>query len=277
VQNAESILVSAGERQVLEYRHVPSPYKPYASRLFSPSGVQVLRDSPADHKHHHALMFAVAARNVNFWEENAGAGVQRPRSVTVSEAVSRGGMQRAGFTQLLDWINPRNNRAILEETRIVEVMAADDLEATLLTWTSQLKSAGNDPVTLTGSHYFGLGMRFVETMDRGGVFFNAERLQGEVVRGSEQLTPSRWCAYTAPAGEGQVTVAVFDHPANPRHPNRIFTMTTPFAYLAATLNLWKEPLAIAPRTPAGFTFGVAVWDGIVEPERMEALYRRWAR
>ena len=47
--------------------------KPYADQLFSPAGVQVLRDSPLDHKHHHGLMYALAVDGVNFWEEFASS------------------------------------------------------------------------------------------------------------------------------------------------------------------------------------------------------------
>ncbi len=95
---------------------------------------------------------------------------------------------------------------------------------------------------LDGHHYYGLGMRFLTSMDSGGRFFNSSKQPGEVVRGSERLVAAKWCAYTAKADGKPVTVAIFDHPSNPRHPNKMFTMTPPFAYLSATLNLWKEPL-----------------------------------
>ncbi len=277
-RNKETITIFAGNRQVLEYRHVQSPYKPYVSKLFSPAGVQILRDAPGDHKHHHALMFAVAAENVNFWEETEGSGAEKSRSVRLMKGAIRSGMQHAGFTQDLDWVNPRENQAVLVEQRTIEVLDAADIPATLLTWTSRLKPAGDrDSVLLTGSHYVGLGLRFIESMDHGGRFFNAEKLDGEVVRGSERLTPARWCAYEAQAGNHKVTVAIFDHPSNPRHPARMFTMTAPFAYLAATLNLWKEPLPLMGGAPMNLVYGVAVWDGTVEPAQVDALYRRWAK
>ena len=278
VQSKETVTVSAGGRQVLEYRQVPSPFKPYASKLFSPAGVQILRDSPGDHKHHHALMFALAADGVNFWEEAEGVGAENPRSLRLLECDVRSGMQHAGFTQGLEWVNRRENRVILEEQRTIEVLDAADFKATLLSWNSRLKPAADrDSVPLTGSHYFGLGMRFIESMDSGGRFFCADGLDGEVVRGSERLTATRWCAYEAPAGDQKVSVAVFDHPSNPRHPARMFTMTTPFAYLAATLNLWKEPLTLKRDAPLELVYGVAVWDGTVDPAQIEAVYWRWAR
>ena len=278
MRSKEIVTVSAGGRQVLEYRHVPSPLKPYVCKLFSPAGVQILRDSPGDHKHHHALMFALAADGVNFWEETDGQGAENARSLRLLKGKIRSGMQHAGFTQGLEWVNRRENRVILAEQRTLEVLDAADVNATLISWTSRLKPAADrDSVPLTGSHYFGLGMRFIESMDSSGRFFNADGLHGEVVRGSERLTATRWCAYEALAGDQKVTVAVFDHPSNPRHPARMFTMTTPFAYLAATLNLWKEPLTLKRDAPLELVYAVAVWDGTVDPLQIEAVYRRWAR
>ena len=52
-------------------------------------------------------------------------------------------------------------------------------------------------------------------------------------------------------------------------------MLDPFAYLSATLNLYKEPLEIVAGKPLELTYGVAVWDGEVSRERVEAMYDRW--
>jgi len=130
---------------------------------------------------------------------------------------------------------------------------------------------------LTGEHYFGLGLRFVESMDRGGRFLNAEGSAGESVRGSERLTPAKWCAYTATADGHPVTVAVFDHPSNPRHPARMFTMTPPFAYIAATLNLWKEPMTLKAGEVLELIYGIALWDGELQPAEIERVYRLWVQ
>jgi hypothetical protein len=129
---------------------------------------------------------------------------------------------------------------------------------------------------LAGSHYFGLGVRFAETMDRDGKFLTPDGKLGDVVRGAERLTPAAWCAYAAAADGRPVTVAVFDHPNNPRHPARMFTMSGPFAYLAATLNLWKEPLEVKAGAPLVLRYGVVAWDGQPDAAKIAAAYKRWA-
>jgi hypothetical protein len=118
-------------------------------------------------------------------------------------------------------------------------------------------------------------MRFLESMDAAGEFRNRGTDSVEVVRGDERNFRSPWCAYTASADGKPVTAAMFDHPDNPRHPATWFTMAKPFAYLSATLNLHKEPLKVAADKPLHLRYGVAFWDGRVEPEQIEKVYRSW--
>ena len=53
-QHGEASVTNDG-RLLLKVRTQPSPMKLYVSQLFTPQGTQVLRDSPHDHVHHHAL------------------------------------------------------------------------------------------------------------------------------------------------------------------------------------------------------------------------------
>jgi hypothetical protein len=275
-KSGNTVSVFAGEQQVLEYRFVESPRKPYVSRLFTPSGVQVLRDSPHDHQHHHALMFALAVDSIDFWAEAEGTGQEKNRSLSLEDARVEEGLEKAGLIQTLEWIGGPENKVLLLEKRTVLAYRGSTLGATLLSWQSRLQTPPERTSSvLTGSHYFGLGLRFVESMDQGGHFINSDGSAGEPVRGSERLTAARWCAYTAAADGHTVTVAVFDHPANPRHPARMFTMTPPFAYLAATLNLWKEPMTLSAGQDLALSYGVALWDGEAKAEEIERLYRLW--
>jgi len=252
-----SFVLTANGKRALAYQGSDTAFKPYVAQLYSPGGVQVLRDAPSDHLHHHGLMFALGANGVDFWAETPKCGRQLIRDMTTG---------RSELLQTLDWVAP-DQTVILSETRRIIVHEGADLPATLVTWQSRL--VPQNEVKLTGSHYFGLGMRFVAEMDRIGTFLNAANATGEVVRGDERLVAATWCAYRAP----NATVAVFDHPSNPRHPARMFTMAAPFAYLSATLNLWKDPFTL--KEPLELRYGIAVWDGQPDAAQIEALYRRW--
>ena len=85
---AESLTVSSASsptewtvhyrgRPVLVYAFGPQQFKPYVKALNTLPGYGVLRDSPEDHLHHHALMYGIRVNGVNFWEETSGCGVQK--------------------------------------------------------------------------------------------------------------------------------------------------------------------------------------------------------
>jgi len=270
------VSVYAGDNVLLRYRYENVPFKPYVQQLFSPRGINVLRDAPSDHLHHHSLMFAVAVDGVNFWEEHLQPGQQKHLSFTVHIHMGKTGSNTkylTGFSENLEWINPRSGDVLLKELRTIKGRRFKEFEANILTWESKLSvPTGKESVTLTGSRYFGLGMRFTKSMDVRGEFRDAFGNSGVKETNDEQ---SRWCSYTASANGKLVTIAMFDDPNNPRHPARWFTMEKPFAYLSATLNLHREPLKIEAGKPLVLRYGVAVWDGRVESNRIEKLCRKW--
>jgi len=251
---------------------VRAPFKPYVRELFTPAGVNILRDSPADHKHHHGLMFAVAVNGTDFWSENENCGRQEIEVGRVRGTRPQHDPAHGVCDYVILWSTPQKE-VVLVERRTIRAMRTGEPAATLLCWQAQLAAPHEkQPATLSGSTYFGLGMRFVPSMDTGGRFFNSDGKAG--VEGTNDAR-SAWCAYAAAADGKPVTVAMFDSPKNARHPATWFTMDQGFAYLSATLNLSKEPLVIEPGKPLDLRYGVAVWDGHVEPATVEKLYRQW--
>ena len=267
----ETVTVSSAGRPVLEYQLASKPKKSYVSKLFSPGGVQILRDAPHDHLHHHSLMFAVAVDGVDFWSENDACGRQKPVAEADIKTASRDGRGSATIAHRLDWMAPNASDVLLIESRTVEVLRTEGPGPTMLVWKCRLSTPpGKKSVTLTGSTYFGLGARFIESMDPGGHFQN-----GDGKTGVEDTNDKRsaWCAYSAKADGKPVTVAMFDCPKNPRHPATWFTMDSRFAYLAATLDLSKRPLVVEADKPLELRYGVALWDGQVSKDRIQATYR----
>jgi hypothetical protein len=54
-------------------------------------------------------------------------------------------------------------------------------------------------------------------------------------------------------------------------------MTQPFAYLAATLDLAKEPLELPAEAPLQLRYGLTLWDGRVELPAIQAGYEAWLK
>ena len=67
---------------------------------------------------------------------------------------------------------------------------------------------------------------------------------------------------------------MFDGPGNPREATW-FTMTEPFAYMSATMNTYREPLEVKRGEALSVCYGVVLWDGQVERERIEKAYKQW--
>jgi predicted secreted protein len=268
------VKVTVDKRPLLVYQAKENPFKPYVWKFFTPGGVNVLRDSPSDHLHHHALMFAVAADGINFWEERTGPGMERNVGLSDVQPAEVAGIQWAAWTQDLDWMPPESDAPLLRERRTLATAQVGEPKASLLAWITRLEvPAGKAKVTLSGSNYFGLGMRFLPSMDTGGQFRNADGQTG--VDGTNGKT-SKWCAYSASADGKPVTIAVFDAPTNPRHPATWFTMDKGFAYLSATLGLADQPLVIEAGHPLVLRYAVALWDGQPAPEQIEKLYQQLA-
>jgi len=248
------------------YRHAYVPFKPYIDELRTPSGKNILRDAPWDHLHHHGLMFAVQVGDCDFWGE---FDANRGKQITTQ-------IQSAGNTveSKLDWNIPEP-KTLVKEDRKISVNAGDNV--TLLDWHSTL-TAVTDTVLRSGT-YYGLGLRFLQEMDKGGRFFNdTGNHDGEVIRNDERLKRCRWMAYTAKLDGQPVTVALFAHPSNPK-PMFAFTMgdvNSAFAYLSGALNLHREPVSLKIGETFSVKYRVAVWDGEVSPETVEARYRAFA-
>lgn len=268
--------VKHGDQLLVCYRYGRVPKKPYVAQLTSPSGAKVLRDAPVDHLHHHGLMFAWTVDGVNFWEESPTGGVQVHRGWKNLRVEGGGRRGRAVLQEELAWNTP-DGESLVEETRTLIVRAPVPGRPRLLTWHAEFTAGRDAPATLTigGTEYHGLGVRFVKAMDTRGLHFNSAG--GEEVAGTNGK-PAKWSAYTAEVAPARsVTVAVFNHPANPRHPSEFFTMgeTPPFAYLSNTLGVGTEPLRLRRGEKMSVCFGVAVFDGSVDSQGVNACYRAW--
>jgi len=281
VMDANSLEVREPDQTLLRYRHSGALLKPYVKELSTPAGINVLLDAPADHLHHHALMFACAVNDVDFWTEAAGHAEGHFESIPGKQRHQR--FDEVGlspprhqpwvkFTDAIRWLSKPSNDRLLIERRTIS--AGRFAKATLLFWESILTvPEGKDSVVLSGSHYHGLGMRFIRSMDATGEFYNADNDPGTVFRGEERLARSRWCAYTAQTDGKTVTVAMFDHPENPRHPATWFMMAKPFAYMSATMRLHEEPLKVFAGKPLTLRYAVVLWDGRPEKSEIENFYR----
>jgi len=272
-ESKDYIEISVGGKPMLEYRQTCNPNKVYVSKIHAPSGLQILLDSPNDHVHHHGLMYAVDSGKNMWWMDGKQEGRQLPVGKTEITRQKRS----ATIRQLLNW-ETSDGKSVMRETREITVHTGEDLSATLLSWHTALKVAGTESVTLeTEKHYAGLGVRFIRSMDEKGTFIFPDGGNSTLVRGTEKVTSDRWCAYVAENSGKPITVAMFSSQSNVRHPTYWFTMTKPFAYISATLNLYRESYTLKPAETLDIVHGVAVFDGKQDKAAIEKAYEIWQR
>jgi hypothetical protein len=125
-----------------------------------------------------------------------------------------------------------------------------------------------------------------------GLSFRGDRFLGDVelrtstgkIGGDAQRQPARWAALLGSVDGSPVSIAMFDHPANPRHPtpwyfvlrkNRGGAPYSPFWYLnAAFLN--DAPFELAPGHPLTLRYLVRVDSRPPQVADLDAEFARFA-
>ncbi len=253
IQEPSAWTISYEGKPLLVYAFNPQKFKSYVKELRTIKSDNILRDAPFDHLHHHALMYAIKVNGINFWEEVSGSGVEKPVETPkpVLGFAERDGRKvpQAIITQVLHWVAPQdaflpNNApvALLFEHRTLVLTADPRAQEVALEWKSQFEvGPKTNTVVLTGANYHGLGMRFLQDLDK----FAAHSLAGtrpDLSNNRQEVSPAPWAAVSFDAPGHPATIALAGHPSNARGDATYFNMLTPFAYLAATQALDKEPL-----------------------------------
>lgn len=224
-------------------------FKPYVKEFAPLGGVNILRDAPFDHLHHHGLMYAITVNGVNFWEESARAGFQKPvATIPWTESRSPEGRPRFTLQQTLHWLAPADaalpetaKAALLIERRTLTLTVDEAQKEVALHWRGEFEVGGKtNEVRLTGANYHGLGMRFIKEFDPLARHLNAGGAPD--LNGRQDVSKHPWGSVSFEAPDRSATIVLYGHPTNARGAPWFFTMRTPFAYLSATQNLDKEPL-----------------------------------
>lgn len=268
---------------VLTYAFAPGRFKPYVQALATAEGVNVLRDAPFDHLHHHALMFAVRVNGINFWEEVPGSGVQKP--VQTSEPVlgtSPAGLPQASLTQVLHWLASQDafqpdttSRALLVERRTLTLTVDAPRQETALSWRSEFEvGQATNEVTLGGANYFGLGARFLQELDPVAVHFTS---QGplDLANNRQDVSQHPWAAVAFDRTGKPATFAMFGSPKNAGGAPWFFSMKTPFAYLSATQRLDQQPLKYVRGDRFQLEYLVVLQSGVVDKGQLDVRFQRW--
>lgn len=288
----ESVNVEKGEltwlfkgRPLLVYAFARDQFKPYVRELYTLRGENVLRDAPADHLHHHGLMYAIRVNDVNFWEEVNSPGFQKSiRLVTDQSGRGPDGRPRASFTQLIHWVASTNQTetgsvspVLLIEERTLTLTVDEPNEEIALRWEAAFEvGPGMGSVRLHGANYNGLGLRLPESFDKEARFGNS-RNAPYPGNNTQNVIPAQWTSVAGKSDGQDLMLVLFSHAGNARGDGWFFTMTEPFAYLSATQGLEGTPIQCAAGQPYRLRYLLTVYSAAKSREFIQQRSEVWRK
>jgi hypothetical protein len=198
---------------------VDDSHKPSLYPLFAPGGQRVTRGFPLDpreneehdHPHHTSLWFAHGDVNGNdFWTGDKGARIVAagPDAITIDDRAH-------SIAATFEWRDPAGHPVVIEKRTMT---FRGDAAARTIDFDFTL-TAGDAPVTFGDTKEGTFGVRLAPTL----------RLKGAVAKGAIVNSAGQrddacwgkraaWVDYSGPIDGRTLGVAIFDHPANFRHP-----------------------------------------------------------
>lgn len=269
-------------KRLMIYTYDTSQFKPYVKELYTLDGRNVLLDAPPDHLHHHGLMYAITVNGINFWEESKNPGIEFPVSMTGPET-STGATEGVKFTHTIHWVSQTNRAkatnqesALLIEKRTLKLSVDKKAREVHLDWTGDFTVPNNiDKVTLTGTDYHGLGIRFPRAFDKTARHFNQKNLPYPTA-GKRDLIEAQWAAITTEFENKPLTIAVITH-STVKGRSVFFSMTDPFAYLSATQGINKEPMIYKGGDKFSVRYLIIVSEKELKPSEIEKRMVDWLK
>jgi hypothetical protein len=264
-----SLALRNGSNTVWELVFDPRQPKTYFHPLATLDGTVLTAFRPPDHVWHRGLWWSWKFINgLNYWEEDKQTG----RSQGVNELTAAKITTNADYSaraELAISYHPPDQPPVLTEARILAISAPDERGCYRIDWTSVF-TAGDAPVKLdrtppakkggvSWGGYAGLSLRFPPGI-KDWAFLNSAGHQGAAEGNSE---PARWVDFSGPAAG----IAVFDHPANLRHPSPWY-LNEQLPYFSPAL-LYNEPLELAPKQELKLRYRILVHPGRLVADELD--------
>ncbi|HEY3739425.1 MAG TPA: PmoA family protein [Bryobacteraceae bacterium] len=274
----------------------PDTPKPYLHPLRSASGKIVTRGypmekiagEPTDHQHQRGVFFGhMLVNGTNFWanefdykEKNLGKIVLRE----LSEA--KGGKKSGSIVATFDWLD-QNHKLVLTEKRTMKFYsdpkAPESKAPELRVIDFDFVLIPNGKVTFGDEKdgFFGIRVAPGIEEDRGGLMTNADGKTGEKAVWGQ---PSNWVDYVGTVDGEKLGIAIFDNPANLRHPERWHAR----AYGLFAVNPFMLSQVVNDKTQKGdyvleadktlrLQYRVVIHPGDTKSADIEALYQKYLK
>lgn len=293
--DGENLLITIGEKPVLNYRYTPKEVPEgvdeiysrggYIHPIWSPGGEVLSRIQPPDHYHHYGIWnpwtrTEFEGREIDFWNLAEGQGTVR--SGYVSEK-KEGGIV-GGFKSLhdhVDFTGQEGEKVALREEWDVDVWNIDpDQNKWLIDFTSTMNPATNEPITIKEYRYQGFSLRATEKWDdENSVLLTSEGND----KSNANATRARWIDVNGISGveEGRSGILFMTHPANFNFPEqlRIWPVGMNEGKENVYINFnpaqdrdWK----LNPGSSYTLKYRMVLYDGGVDAEEADQLWKNYA-
>ena len=249
--------------------------KPFFHPLHTPAGFCVSLFEPHDHVWHRGLWFTIKFVNgENFWEENNSFGMQRS---ILPPTITHGEDHSIAWTHEQRWERPNNAGGVFAEKRGITYRPLNK-EAYALDWEIELTAQSDvvlerTPFTTWGG-YGGLILRGNRNWQNTRILFpdhsTSDRPTG---------IPAQWSDLSGTFDGGlrrEGGVALFDHPANVRHPSPWYGATGAGHYLNAAF-LFHEAMHLNSHETLRLRYRTLVHDNLWDVSRLQTAYDDYAQ
>lgn len=277
-RTATSLALRNDGRTVWQAVFDPARPKAYVHPLATVDGEVLTAMEPADHPWHRGLWWSWKLINgINYWEEDRSTGKSQGLTELVRADVKPGDDFSANI-ELRFRYRPPGQEVVMTETRRLVVLPPDAAGTYQIDWTGEF-TAGAAPVKLDRTPppgqggpayggYAGLSLRLPHGLT-GWVFRTSEGRDGAAAGHGK---PARWVDLSGPAAG----IAIFDHPANPRHPQPWYLSDKPELVFFGPAPLFDQALEIAPHATLKLRHRIVIHSKSVTETRLEALWRDFA-
>ena len=276
--NADKLYLKNGDKNILTYNAgvIPSQIKdkPYYSRsgyihpFKTPSGLTVTGDFPADHPHHHAIMFAwtsakINGKKVDFWnQQREQAKIEHVKTVAV-------GKDKIIVTLRHINLTGKEPETILNETWEIERYNIKGANAFTLKSTQTI--ANKKPFEITKYHY---GAMCIRASNQWMKEFSVTTSEGKNRTNGNHSRPT-WVTMNGKVDGKLCGLAAMGHPTNFRFPQpvRLHPKMPYFCFAPMVLSGFK----IQPKDKYVSRFLFIAYDGKADAKRLNEIYQKYSK
>lgn len=259
--------------------------KPYFHPLRTPSGLDITLERPADHPWHRGLWFSWKAINgVNYWEEDPKTGLSKGRSIIrdVKYHAGKASKPDADIKVRIDYAD--SSGVVLSEKRSLLITAPENGQY-MMTWQHEFTAVKDAVLYLEkpGKHggvswggYAGLSYRGSDQLKDVSFFASSTWTNTADLTGYGEQ--EKWMGVKALNKGNNVSLIIFDHPRNPRHPSPWYIWYAKDRNLFFTPSLlFDGPMELKKGQKLKLQYGVWIMDGWVNPTQVENQYSRFIK